>query len=370
MMSFQRGDKVLVKYLDRENNITEIETKASSDGAAYVYVGTRGASGNFIGRIYANEDLPDDVISLEVTEKYYPKASFGGASARICDLVTDEDGNILFVRLAGQEDQVRSITAVMMQGRMKLGEHMLFFGSFIAKVFPEGARRIIKPIGNGMVDCVVYHRTLLPDNGMSALYHTNGDCFESFTKFLQILPIPRLYRLENGENLEREILQKLSDLEIVKKCTTHVGEVKISKVDIQRLCENDYEVLRNSIVEILQGQGYEVKAVAPDYLKDCPKLYAQDGLEYKKVYAKFFSPSMTWFITEYDPEEGECFGYVKNEADEHCSEWGYFMLDELANFKNNYPYYYVERDLHFGDDYYLDIRGNLLKEAEIKGVAA
>jgi len=49
------------------------------------------------------------------------------------------------------------------------------------------------------------------------------------------------------------------------------------------------------------------------------------------VYAKFFNPlgSWQWFITEYDPDTKECFGFVNGD----CAELGYFSLKELEELK-------------------------------------
>ncbi len=360
-MKFNIKDKMRVSYINNNGEQIEKELRVENSTYADPFLPLN----DFVGSKYVAKvekmNIPDG-LAIELVEKYHPIASFGGASAQIRELVSDQASNILFLRLAGQEDQVRSITAVIMQGRMKLGDNYLRFSEHYVKVYPEGMRRIIKPIGDGMVDCVLYHRTLLPTAGMEALLHTDGDCFESFKKFLQLLPIPRLYRLENGDALERNILQKLSDLEIITKANTYVGNVAISVVNTEKLLANDYGVLREAIVDVLKNVGYTQKTLPKyDYMIGCPELYAQDNAKFKKVHTKFFSPSMTWYITEYDVEEGRCFGYVKNEADEWCSEWGYFMLDELAEFENNYPYHYIERDLHFGDDVYIGMDGKTYK---------
>tara|TARA_Y100000310_G_C20563230_1_gene754129 strand:+ start:591 stop:902 length:312 start_codon:yes stop_codon:yes gene_type:complete len=46
-----------------------------------------------------------------------------------------------------------------------------------------------------------------------------------------------------------------------------------------------------------------------------------------QVHLKIFDPcgSWTWYVTEYAPETGECFGFV----DGHSPELGYFNLKEL-----------------------------------------
>jgi len=367
--TFNNKDMVRVVYIDRSGEEQSITKKAdkSYKGEPYISVSISTKTG-YIGNLYSGQ-IYDEIVSLEVVEKYYPKASFAGASARICDLITDPQANILFIRMCGQEDMVRSISAVMMQGRMKMNDHTLYFAEFNAKVFPSGMRRILKPIGNGMVDCILYHRSLVPDIGMSALFHTNGNCFESFQKFLQILPIPRIYRLENGDMYEREIMEHLQKKDILLSATTHVGSMTVSCVDIVALTENDYAILRDAIVGILEKQGYEKKEIVkeslaeekivePSYLRDCPEYGKTDGKEFKKVYAKFFSPSMTWYVTEYERESDICYGYVENLADPYCSDWGTFFHKDVAEFKNRYPYHYIERDLYF-EDKYIDLDGNI-----------
>jgi len=62
-----------------------------------------------------------------------------------------------------------------------------------------------------------------------------------------------------------------------------------------------------------------------------------------KVVAKFFFPAgnWTWYMTEYDPEERLCFGFVIG----HENELGYWSMDELEEiFVNGLR---VERDRWF-----------------------
>lgn len=84
-------------------------------------------------------------------------------------------------------------------------------------------------------------------------------------------------------------------------------------------------------------------------LDKIPELYAQDGKgENAKVYMKFFTPNMTYYVTEYDKKTGDMFGYVKNETYGE-GELGYFNYNELksavAETKN--PNYYIDRDIYF-----------------------
>ncbi len=63
-----------------------------------------------------------------------------------------------------------------------------------------------------------------------------------------------------------------------------------------------------------------------------------------KAYVKWFAPwtNWTWYVMEYDPETGDCFGYVEG----HEKEMGYFNKKEVE--KLNGPFgLKVERDLSF-----------------------
>jgi len=79
--------------------------------------------------------------------------------------------------------------------------------------------------------------------------------------------------------------------------------------------------------------------------KQLPPLYSQeDKGEEAIAYVKFFDPcsNWTWFATEYDPVEKRFFGLVIG----HETEYGYFMLEELASFRNRLGLH-IERDMWF-----------------------
>ena len=83
--------------------------------------------------------------------------------------------------------------------------------------------------------------------------------------------------------------------------------------------------------------------------KKTPKLYGQDGKDPKdvKVTVKIFDPcsDWTWYITEYDPETGRCFGLVKGFE----TELGYFDLNELKTVRNKWGLP-LERDKWWDED--------------------
>ena len=79
-----------------------------------------------------------------------------------------------------------------------------------------------------------------------------------------------------------------------------------------------------------------------------PALYANENVDsYDDVLApaKLFSPygNWIWYITEYDPETGTCFGLVEGFE----TELGYFSLDELAEATVFGGVPAVERDLYW-----------------------
>ena len=89
-----------------------------------------------------------------------------------------------------------------------------------------------------------------------------------------------------------------------------------------------------------------------------PALYANEGLaDYDDVPAsvKLFSPytGWTWYVTEWDPETGTCFGLVQGFE----SELGYFDLTELAEATVFGAVPAVERDLYWRPRAIGEIRG-------------
>lgn len=79
-----------------------------------------------------------------------------------------------------------------------------------------------------------------------------------------------------------------------------------------------------------------------------PALYAnEDAPDYDAlvVPAKLFSPynGWTWYVTEWDPQTGLCFGLVEGFE----VELGYFSLDELAEVTVFGGVPAVERDLYW-----------------------
>ena len=89
-----------------------------------------------------------------------------------------------------------------------------------------------------------------------------------------------------------------------------------------------------------------MKLLTKANLKALPELYAQDGKgDEAIIHVKFFTPdsSFTWYVTEYNPDEGMFFGLVDNGLDK---ELGYFSLQQLSSLRGKLGLP-VERDRHF-----------------------
>lgn len=66
--------------------------------------------------------------------------------------------------------------------------------------------------------------------------------------------------------------------------------------------------------------------------EETPGLYEQDGKNLDAVvYAHYFVAGCDWFVTEYDPETDEVFGWARLYGDDWNAELGYTSLDELES---------------------------------------
>ena len=89
--------------------------------------------------------------------------------------------------------------------------------------------------------------------------------------------------------------------------------------------------------------------------KTIPHIYEQDGKgDDAIVYVHWFSPysGWDWYCTEYDPDEGLCFGLVKGIAD----ELGYWTVADLEEGNRNYGFQLIERDLWWNPCKLSDVR--------------
>jgi len=103
-------------------------------------------------------------------------------------------------------------------------------------------------------------------------------------------------------------------------------------------------------------KGLEMKLITSEILKMLPRIGVTGDLSTNevKVPLKIFNPygGGTWYITEYDPEEGLAFGYA-NIIGGEFAELGYIDMNELINFRTRSGLG-LERDAYFGFDHTLE----------------
>lgn len=192
-----------------------------------------------------------------------PKISFGGANCYVIDCILDKSYRLVFIRLVGQDSMLRAISAAILQGKMKIKDNYLTFPNICGYVnlHKAGMRRIINPLKDAISQTIIYHREFLPsDNDMKLLWHTKNSAFESFKKFLENQPIPRLKSLENGNILEYQVFLRLKDMNIISELDVVVGNQKASFIDKKTLEADDFLVLRETILSVLYENSYKQKA--------------------------------------------------------------------------------------------------------------
>lgn len=98
-----------------------------------------------------------------------------------------------------------------------------------------------------------------------------------------------------------------------------------------------------------------------DTLRDRFRQVGQQDIPDPLVIAKFFNPSgsATWYATEYLEADNICFGYVTDLVP-GGDEWGYFSIDELESLKCPPFDLAIERDLHFTETSFSQLKTNEL----------
>jgi len=98
----------------------------------------------------------------------------------------------------------------------------------------------------------------------------------------------------------------------------------------------------------------DMKLMTKAILKAVPPIGTYDMAESKDipVIAKFFNPCGR-YMSEYDPESGIAFGFVRGEFDETCDELGSFSIPEMEAIKLPPFGLGIERDIYFGSGHTL-----------------
>lgn len=308
-----------------------------------------------------------DIEEIQDFKKYVPKIRYNGAVADMEAYILD-NGTLLYVECIGQESMVKSVTSVLMQGRMQMNNHTVdaSFGYF--SINKAGNRRKIVSLEDGVAHAILYHSPSIQDTNFSVLIGRDKDeimaSFSTWMEKSQPLPYPK--------ELTSQIFASLQSKEKLIELTAF--NIEAVKIDLSIL-EDEYHDLQEIILEVCRANSLidpnakPMKQKAPlpkspiltekqveliyETLSKMPKTYETEDMAIKPIGLKLFTSGMTWYVVEADKgsEDDEltglhpqAFGYVKNEADEWCSEWGYINIEEIVSVG-------AEMDLHFENMY-------------------
>ena len=335
------------------------------------------------------EDLEDVISLIEGHKKYVPTILYNGASADIEKSII-HNGTLIYLELVGQETMIKSVTSVLMQGRVKMNDHDVRsdkLGHF--SINKAGNKRKMIPLSNGIAHAILYHSPSVKDVNFNIIIgRDDKEILASFAAWMeksQPLPYPKELTTKIYEKLVQ--CNKIEDLDAYN--------MKAVSIDI-KILEDDYYDLQNIIIDVCKENGLidpnakPIRVDAPlpksrvltekqvqkifDTLKKMPKTYELEDVKIKPIGLKLFSSNMTLFITEADAgcesdeflnEHTQCYGYIKNESDPHYSEWGYINVRDYIEAGNGLNYF--EQDLHF-ENKYINLNGKVgtLEELENK----
>jgi hypothetical protein len=178
---------------------------------------------------------------------------FRSYSARVIDSVFVND-TLIYLTIAGQEDGIKAMTALMMQGRVCQDEHRINLNGRLGfQINKAGNRRLLEPIGEGYAHCALFHESVLPSNGMRVLLADNeAEAFVRFQQFLEsACPLPRLVSLAADSRLEREAFDSLKQTSVIAKADVTAGDKVAYSVNTERLFKDDYLLLRETMIDIV-----------------------------------------------------------------------------------------------------------------------
>jgi len=293
------------------------------------------------------ELIEDLTLQITAYKKFIPKMGYYGAVADVEAYIKDGT-TLVYLELAGQEGKVKAITSVLMQGKIEMNKQKVYsdtLGHF--SINSAGNRRKLASLEDGMVHTILYHSPSITDTNFSILIGRDVDeLLTSFSTWLEkSQPLPYPKELTNKIYEKLQVRDKLIDLTTLN--------IEAVKVDLTIL-EDEYNDLQEIILEVCKENGIISQNAKPmrldaplpksnylhknqvqkiyDTLNSMPKTRELEDQDIKPIGLKLFGPSFTYYITEADigceddeflNEHTQCFGYVKNESDPACSEWGY-----------------------------------------------
>jgi hypothetical protein len=179
------------------------------------------------------------------------RISFRSYSAQVLEAVF-AGRTLVYLTIAGQQDGVKSITALLMQGKLRQGDDYINTdGKICFDINKAGNRRLLEPIGEGCAHCVLFHNSVLPSGNMRVLLAANET--EAFTRFQQFLetasPLPRLTSLAPNDRLEREMFETFKTTNVISKASVEAGDMLAYTIDTERLFKDEYLLLRETMIE-------------------------------------------------------------------------------------------------------------------------
>lgn len=348
------------------------------------------------------EDIKDEIEDII---EYVPNISFDGAIANIESYIKMEDNTLIFLRLSGQDQMVKSITSVIMQGRIMQGNKKVVsdeLGTF--KVLKNGNKRLIEPLEDGVINSILFNNPTLKEEGYNVIVgRDEEEILSAFSDWLRdCQPLPA--------SLHNELIfKKMVDEGLCVKLKSHnilAYEIKYEKL-LKDLDENETK-MEEIILSVYKSQGLisidtkpkKQKAPLPkskylrenqvkkifDVLDKMPKTMETDGMKYRPIGLKLFGGNFRIYVTEadigcetdkYESMHTQCYGYVENLANPDCSEWGYinipyyleqtFNIPMLIGNKVNHIIGGFEQDIYF-EDRFIDYDGNIYTKEQIESI--
>jgi len=284
--------------------------------------------------------------------------SFGGATAKVVTMLKDNNRYLRFIELLGQEDQVKAITATLMQGRLAMNNSYILLNEYkhTFNVIKKGNKRIMSNLGDGVVHSIIFN---LKENIIIGSSEEELD--SSLKEWLRNQPIP--YPKEIEENLIKE----LKDSPYLESMYGYGGMMGVEILE-NKLKEDDYKIIRDIILDILgfssdnnDSDNSDNLDIIPDNLanqkekilnriKDLPKIRETDGQSMKPVGLKMFYGAFTHYIVEAErtPDgDYECFALTVSNGE---AEWGYVYLSEIMKLHFEMDEYFLYGSMFINKD--------------------
>lgn len=146
-------------------------------------------------------------------------------------------------------------------------------------------------------------------------------------------------------------------IEDIKMSSSGTNKVSNTLSSIKTWTDIKTKLIRKlSHLDKMRGHKFMTKGI----LDKAEKIWKQNNESDPKILVKYFSPSMTFYITDIDMENPEySFGYVFNDQYKEW-EFGWINLVDLSLAKNSY-WMPVERDMHFTKDNMSEVVPSLKK---------